>query len=86
VGGPAAATCWAWCGGEAQMMDTYQAIILADNMAVLVGEDNCIVLRNGEYLTYSIQELQSLNEVPTSVLARVQRVLADIKVDLVRRK
>jgi hypothetical protein len=68
------------------MMDTYQAIILADNMAVLVGEDNCIVLRNGEYLTYSIQELQSLNEVPTSVLARVQRVLADIKVDLVRRK
>jgi hypothetical protein len=44
------------------------------------------VLKNGEYLTYSIQELQALNEVPPSVLARVRQGLADIKTDLVRRK
>jgi hypothetical protein len=67
------------------MTGAYQAIILTGDTAVLVGEGNCVVLKNGEYLTYSIQELQALNEVPPSVLARVRQGLADIKADLVRR-
>jgi hypothetical protein len=65
---------------------TYQAIILTNDTTVLVGEDSCIVLRNGEYLVYSTQELQSLYELAPDTFARMRRFLADIKADLVRRK
>jgi hypothetical protein len=67
------------------MTDTYQAINFIPETIVLMGEDSCIVLRNGEYLVYSFQELQSLYELAPDTFARMRHFLADIKADLVRR-
>jgi hypothetical protein len=94
VGTYTAAGCWARLVDEAQVTLTLTGKYFvmqptSPDKTILVGEHNYIVLRHGEYLIYSFQELQSLHEVAMSdpdKFAGTLQTLAEIKADLVRRK
>jgi hypothetical protein len=66
----------------------YEVIHSTPHRTVLAGENNHIVLKDGEYLIFSNEELQSLYDTATSNpdgFWVAWQELIDIKADLVRR-